>query len=399
MKDGNLKFASLFSGCGGFDLGFISQGFRSCGAFDCDSDALNNYSRNIDGPVKVVDLNDGIPDADSLKGIDALIAGPPCQGFSTAGKRILHDKRNHLLTLTGHLALQIKPKVLVVENVSGALFGEHAHYWMELDETMRFGGYQTHTVRWQAADFGMAQKRTRMFFFAWRTGRMISFVPKKLASGNLRSCLSGVSTVPNHQPRLLNHGSNELMIARRIRPGQKLCNVRGGPNAVATWDIPEVFGQISENERTVLELLRRLRRQERQRDFGDADPVSLPRLKAALGNSFCSIVDILVAKGYLRRVNGGIDLVGTFNGKFRRLSWDKPSCTVDTRFGSPRYFLHPSQQRGFTVREAARIQGFADDYIFHGNEKTQFRLVGNAVPPPLGAHAAKFAAVLLGKPS
>jgi DNA (cytosine-5)-methyltransferase 1 len=173
--------------------------------------------------------------------------------------------------------------------------------------------------------------------------------------------------------------------------------VRGGKNAIATWDIPEVFGHITEHERTVLELLRRLRRQERQRDYGDADPVSLDRLEAALGNRFHRILQRLIAKGYLKRVEGGIDLVGTFNGKFRRLAWDKPSCTVDTRFGSPRYFLHPTQQRGFTVREAARIQGFSDDYVFRGSEQAQYRIIGNAVPPPLGAMAAVFTKRLLGR--
>ena len=164
--------------------------------------------------------------------------------------------------------------------------------------------------------------------------------------------------------------------------------MRGGENSVATWDIPEVFGMITKNERTVLELLRRLRRQDRKRDNGDADPVSFARLEAALGAQFRFHVDALLRKGYLRRIAGKVDLVGTFNGKFRRLAWNKPSCTVDTRFGSPRYFLHPSQQRGFTVREAARIQGFNDNYMFHGSEGGQYRIIGNAVPPPLGALAA-----------
>ena len=107
----------------------------------------------------------------------------------------------------------------------------------------------------------------------------------------------------------------------------------------------------------------------------------------------------LIAKGYLRRVEEGIDLVGTFNSKFRRLAWDKPSCTVDTRFGAPRYFLHPSQQRGFTVQEAARIQGFPDRYVFQGNEQAQYRVIGNAVPPPLGSFAADIVTQLLGRTS
>lgn len=396
MHNGTLKFASLFSGCGGFDLGFIRQGFLSQSAYDCDPDAIENFRANIRGDIFNVDLTNGVPNQQSLYGIDALIAGPPCQGFSTAGKRLIDDERNHLLTLTGHLARRIHPKVLVVENVAGALSGAHARYWNELDETMRLAGYRTTTVRCQAADLGMAQLRKRVLFFAWRTRRDIEFTIPSLPAGDLRSVLAGSTNQMNHHPKRLCPQSREWQIAKRIKPGQKLSNVRGGENAVATWDIPEVFGVITENERTVLEVLRRLRRQERQRDHGDADPVSLPRLEAALGGHFHRLVDGLVAKGYLRRVSEEVDLVGTFNGKFRRLAWDKPSCTVDTRFGSPRYFLHPSQQRGFTVREAARIQGFSDSYVFCGSEKGQYRVIGNAVPPPLGEMAAVLARRLLG---
>ncbi|MDB6035188.1 MAG: hypothetical protein JWM16_5526 [Verrucomicrobiales bacterium] len=389
-------FASLFSGCGGFDLGFTAHGFRPKGAFDCDSEAVENFSANVEGPVNRVDLTVGIPNEHFLRGIDVLIAGPPCQGFSTVGKRLVNDERNHLLTLTGTLARRISPRVLVVENVSGALSGEHSRYLKSLDGTMRLAGYRTYTMRCQAADLGMGQLRRRVLFFAWRTGRDSQFTVPKVAPAELRAVLVGASKQPNHHPQRLNVHSREWQIAQRIRPGQKLSNVRGGKNAVATWDIPEVFGNITEQERTVLELLRRLRRQERQRDNGDADPVSLERLEAALGSRFHRLVERLVAKGYLKRVDGGIDLVGTFNGKFRRLAWDKPSCTVDTRFGSPRYFLHPTQQRGFTVREAARIQGFTDDYVFRGSEQAQFRMIGNAVPPPLGAMAAGLAKRLLG---
>ena len=399
MHNGTLKFASLFSGCGGFDLGFIQQGFQPQGAYDCDPEAVENFKANIIGDIYTVNLTSGVPNERSIYGIDALIAGPPCQGFSTVGKRLIDDNRNHLLTLTGHLAKRIYPKVLVVENVAGALSGAHARYWNELDEIMRLAGYRTKTVRCQAADLGMAQLRKRILFFAWRTQRDIDFTPPSFPRVGLRSVLAGLQHQMNHHPQRLSRKSREWQIAKRIKPGQKLSNVRGGENAVATWDIPEVFGTITEHERTVLELLRRLRRQERQRDHGDADPVSLVRLEAALGTRFHRLINGLAAKGYLRRVDNGIDLAGTFNGKFRRLAWDKPSCTVDTRFGSPRYFLHPSQQRGFTVREAARIQGFDDSYIFHGSEKGQYRLIGNAVPPPLSAVAAEFTKRLLGNDS
>jgi DNA (cytosine-5)-methyltransferase 1 len=393
MNGRTVNFASLFSGCGGFDLGFTAHGFRPCGAFDCNSIALQNYNANNHGPSAVTDLTGGIPNEHQLVGLAALIAGPPCQGFSTAGKRRVDDPRNHLLTLSGALARRIRPQVLVVENVAGALAGEHAQYWNQLNETMRLGGYRTHTIVCQASELGLAQLRRRVLFFAWRTQREINFEPSRQPTCNLRAVLAGAHACSNHQ---VMKGSREWRIAKRIKPGQKLSNVRGGANAVATWDIPEVFGSVTDHERTLLELLRCLRRRERQRSHGDADPVSLRRLEAALGKPFRRLIDSLLAKGYVRRVAGGVDLVGTFNGKYRRLAWDSPSCTVDTRFGSPRYFLHPDENRGFTVREAARIQGFPDTFVFQGEERDQFRLIGNAVPPPLGSLAAQFTRQLLG---
>src|SRR5207302_303230 len=120
------------------------------------------------------------------------------------------------------------------------------------------------------------------------------------------------------------------------------------------------------------------------------DPVSERHLRTELGYSVSSLLKRLIDKGYVRRVGRRYDLSHTFNGKFRRLSLDLPSLTVDTRFGNPRYFLHPTQQRGFTVREAARIQGFPDSFVFSGSESSQFRLIGNAVPPPLARGLASF---------
>ena len=391
-----MNFASLFSGCGGFDLGFIAEGFNPIGAYDSDLQACNNFKSNVSELISNVDLKNGVPNEQEIYGVDILIAGPPCQGFSTAGKRILNDERNYLLTLTSELAVRISPKILVVENVPGVLAGEHAKYWTEMNNRMRLAGYRTNTIRYQTSDLGMAQLRKRVLFFAWRTKTDIEFLPPtNIQTTNLRTALAGVRGLPNHRPKRLKPHSRDWKIAKRIKPGQKLSNVRGGENSVAFWDIPEVFGKVTTNERTVLELLRRLRRQQRRRDHGDADPVSFDRLEAALGPRFSSIINRLIEKGYLRRVDGDVDLVGTFNGKYRRLMWDRPSCTVDTRFGSPRYFLHPSYHRGFTVREAARLQGFDNSYIFQGEDRIQYQLIGNAVPPPLGRYAAYITKLLL----
>ena len=140
----------------------------------------------------------------------------------------------------------------------------------------------------------------------------------------------------------------------------------------------------------MLDIILQLRRRLRLREYGDADPVLISDISREYGRTSRALVYSLVRKGFVRRVEKRYDLTHTFNGKFRRLSWDQPSPTVDTRFGSPRYFLHPDEDRGFTVREAARIQGFPDKFLFLGSESDQYRLVGNAVPVPLAQLLASF---------
>jgi len=237
---------------------------------------------------------------------------------------------------------------------------------------------------------GVAQTRRRVVALAWNTGKELEPKITEVPGGTLRDAIENINGASNHHPNFLERGSKLVKIAKRIGPGQKLCNVRGGPRAVHTWDIPEVFGYTTEGERTLLEALLRLRRQNRVRDFGDADPVTAHRLYLHLGKPVAATLRELQRKGFVRRKGKYYDLAHTFNGKFRRLRWDKPAPTVDTRFGSPRYFLHPKENRGFTVREAARIQGFPDWFAFDEAENVQYRLIGNAVPPPLARCLAFF---------
>ena len=96
----------------------------------------------------------------------------------------------------------------------------------------------------------------------------------------------------------------------------------------------------------------------------------------------------LHAGDYLRKIGQRVDLSHTVNGKYRRLDWEHLAPAVDTRFGEPRYYLHPEEHRGLSEREAARIQGFPDDFEFSGSRAAQFRMVGNAVPPPLAQQLA-----------
>jgi DNA (cytosine-5)-methyltransferase 1 len=174
-----------------------------------------------------------------------------------------------------------------------------------------------------------------------------------------------------------------LQLQSAFPPGQKLCNVRASERAVPTWSIPEVFGRTTKIERDVLSVLVRLRRRARLRDFGDADPVDSARLSDELGLNIAPQLTRLVEKNYLKRVGHLVDFKHTFNGKYRRLRWDHPSSTADTSFGTARSFLHPSQHRALTLREAARIQGFPDSFRFFGAVSDQFRMIGK---PPLLPH-------------
>ncbi len=383
-----LTFASLFSGCGGFDLGFEQAGFRGLAAFDIDRTAIDTHKANLQTPGNVYDL----AATSSLKNMvdtpSVVIAGPPCQGFSTLGLRRLDDPRNSLVVAGARLAIDLRPKVIVIENVSGVVSGELYSYWQQAESLLKDAGYSVATQKLTSADFGVPQIRRRVVMIAWKGKGKFEPVFHSAETGSLRTALDAIDGLKNHEPKMLMPGTAEYKIACRIGQHQKLCNVRSGERAIPTWEIPEVFGKTTSAEREVLGAIQRLRRQVRRRATGDADPVSVYDVNDRCGLDVKIQINSLCEKGYLRRIGRRYDLAHTFNGKFRRLAWQHPSPAVDTRFGEPRYFLHPEEDRGLSVREAARIQGFPDVFEFFGPRAAQFRMVGNAVPPPLARQIA-----------
>lgn len=386
------NFVSLFSGCGGLDLGFHTAGFRGMLSIDIDDAALTTHQLNMNSPVSRMDLTSENPDLGDLGNIDVLLAGSPCQGFSTVGKRQLDDPRNSLLLVAPRIAEKYRPKIVIAENVLGAISGAHKKYWDALHYTLRALGYQTNEMLLDSSDFGVAQKRRRVIMVAWRTGALSCLSFPQQGKRVLGDVLADLQGVPNHNPVVLEKYSVDYMIATRIGPGQKLTNSRSGERAIHTWDIPEVFGTTTSSERELLNHILKLRRQRRRRDFGDADPVCTKYLTKTYGGV---ALKGLVDRKFLRVIEGFHDLTNTFNGKYRRLDLHSQSRTVDTRFGDPRLFLHPIEHRAFSVREAARIQGFPDSFKFCGNVSQQFRMIGNAVPPPMGHGIAKIVKSLL----
>ena len=389
-KNNKYNFIGLYSGCGGADIGFINNGFNSLGAFDINNKVLEVHKKNLSSPTYNVDLNTFVwPDHIKDQEIDVVFSGAPCQGFSTIGKRNLDDPRNSLLLRGGEIGLELNTKVFVSENVMGSVSGKHKLYWDQLQLMYQRQAYKTQFVKINCLDIGMSQMRKRVLFFAWKGGPELLIEPSLKTNMVLKDVIYDLKD-DNDEGFKIDPDDPKFLIASRIKATQKLCNVRGGDRAVPSWDIPEVFGEVSDIEKQVLRSIRSLRRKHRVRSYGDADPVSIELLKSIYGGGIQQTLNMLIKKGFVRKSSKDTyDLTRTFNGKYRRLSWDTPSPTVDTRFGDPNYFLHPENNRGFSVREAARIQGFDDDFTFSDSARDNYKMIGNAVPPPLSEIVAK----------
>ncbi|NBB80947.1 MAG: DNA (cytosine-5-)-methyltransferase [Verrucomicrobia bacterium] len=393
---GTPRYLSIFSGCGGLDLGFYEAGFSAVAAIDIDSRALGVLSDNIPGDTLTADLATLDPLTFSSKAIDVIVSGPPCQGFSTLGKRDLRDPRNDLLQIPAKFAEVLRPRVVLVENVPAVKYGKHKAHWGMLQAALRGIGYSVKEYTLDASNHSVAQGRKRVVLIAilGSFGPNLTFksTPEVRLGDVLQ--LKGLSGDP-FPATTFEIGSRGWMIAERIAQGQKLTNVRNGPSAVHTWDIPQVFGPVTQKERDVLTKLIYLRRRSRRRKTGDGDPIPKKDLQAEFGNALLSALE---RKQYLRSVGGFYDLTHTFNGKYRRLRAEGLAPTVNSHFGDPRYYLHPIEHRGFSLRETMRIQGFPDSFDVPNavSRKRAFAMIANAVPPPMARAIARELSYVLG---
>jgi len=392
QKKTRLTYISLFSGCGGFDIGFKENKYVCLGAYDINPHVVNVHALNLKHPIFIHDLNNLNLPGNLPKQIDVVVSGSPCQGFSTIGKRKLDDPRNHLLLVGGEIAIKYNAKVFISENVLGSNSGEHKKYWNKLVELLQKNGYNTKMVKYDACEFGIPQLRRRIILYAWKSEKIKDFdfiIPFK-RKVTLDHIFNNTNKASNHNLQYIDQNSDDYKIAIKIKPGQKLCDVRGGIRSIHSWHIPEVFGKINKHEEEFLMLIMRLRRKIRRRENGDADPVDIKILKKYYNGDTTNLIKSLLKKGYIKEVNKKyVDLNNTFNGKYKRLDLNSFSPTVDTRFGSFKNFIHPTEHRSISVREAARIQGFTDDFIFNGPIQKQYEMIGNAVPPPLSFFIAK----------
>lgn len=329
LEDDGFLAVDCFAGAGGLSLGLQQAGFRIAAAFDSDGIAQRTYCRNV-GPHVIVAKAEELSGRDLIQSgcsIGLVAGGPPCQGFSRQRRGTDHDGRNALIADFIRLVIEIRPTMFLMENVS-AISGPRGEVLLsELKQTAEDAGYFVHMRVLNAADYGVPQNRRRMFVVGELVDSGIHFrFPKPThdpaSYRTVRDAFSGLPspiTAPDLSILIPNHQPDRISDLNRIR-------ISHVPEGGGRADIPA--------------------------------HLQLP----------CHRVSVDVA-GH--------------RGVYGRLSWDLPSGTITTKCNSftRGRFAHPVENRNITMREAARLQGFPDDFVFEGSKVDVAHQIGNAVPP------------------
>lgn len=399
----NLSAASLFCGVGGLESGFVRRGVEIVGAWDTSEPARHTYQSNTSVAPSARDVL--TLSSSDVKGADIIFAGPPCQGFTALARHDGADPRNHLIIAASKLIAQARPLAFIIENVAGLKWQSNGIFARRAIQLLRDADLECELVEIDCARLGVAQRRRRVLLVGGRqvVGRSVARAVAALSEdrfppASVRDALlpeSSLQGLPNHEPRPFGVPWYGPVIAA-LRPGQKLCDTRLADSSVHSWDVPEVFGATTEQQRSILVALARLRRREKNRRYehiGDGRPVTLRQLLAETHLTHRRLIFHLTrleSAGYvLRSGTQYYDLARKFNGRFRRLSLSGPAPAVLREFAHPRNALHPTAPRSLTVRECARLQAFPDTFRFFGTLSEQYQLVANAFPPLVSERLAK----------
>lgn len=380
------RIVSLFSGCGGLDLGFIQAGFEVVWANDFFNEAVQTYRHNIGEHIVLGDITK-IPSSDVPDDVDMLIGGFPCQGFSIANiKRSMEDERNFLYKELLRLIKDKRPKFFLAENVKGLLSMSGGKVIEMIVKDFESLGYKVDYRVLKASDYGVPQHRERVIIIGNRLGLenpfpertygndLMPYVNVKDAVGYLADVrtrdnpfeLSG-KTVHNHIARTnvadtfwgRKFDVNQFDICDYLKEWRK-------KSGISTKKIDELFGYAH----TAGHWFRK------DNDSGSIpNPKDWLELKKILG--FDDKYDQAVTELVLKPI--------AFEQSLRINNWDTPSDTI-TATGPE---IHPNRERRMSVRECAILQTFPDDFIFFGSLGNMYKQIGNAVPVLLGRKIAE----------
>lgn len=341
------RVIDLFAGVGGLSLGFEKKGFDVVLANEYDASIATSYIANhkntkmIVGDITSLDLEDTFG---KLAGtIDVVIGGPPCQGFSQKGQRkTIHDERNFLFKYYVSVVELVKPKYFVMENVPNLLTAEGGYFRHEIEELFNKLGYSLKYGVLNASDYGIPQNRRRAVIIGKLDGDAPKLPVPKRNNVTIWDAISDLAYLESGE------GSEEQEYKYPAESDYE---------KMLRKDSSKLFNHIATKH----------------------SPLALERLALIPPNAGREVLP----EEHLTK--------SIYSGTWTRMKKDEISVTITTRFDTPSSgkFTHPFLNRAITVREAARIQSFPDNFHFVGNKGSQMKQVGNAVPPLLAAAIAE----------
>jgi len=318
----------LFCGCGGLSKGFEMAGFNTVLAIDFWKDAVETFNNNHKTKVAICDdvskiSNEFLDDFIKKNKITGIVGGPPCQGYSTVGKRDINDDRNYLYLQYCRIVEKVKPEFFVLENVKGLLTLNNGKFKEDIVERFTKLGYIVDYKILNSADYGVPQNRNRVFFVGIKN-KKFKFPKEKLKKISTYEAISDLTCYEDKYTT-----SAQTSYQKNMRGNNK--QLKNNEFTIHTEKTIDVISKIPDGGK---------------------------------------ITDLPKEFWEIRK----------YNKAFQRMNSKLQSNTIDT--GHRNYF-HYSENRIPTVRESARIQSFPDSFIFYGSRTSQYKQVGNAVPPLL----------------
>lgn len=351
MKKNKIKVLGLFSGCGGLDLGFKQAGYDIIWANDILKDACETYKLNIGNHI----INEDITkiNLETIPSADVIIGGPPCQGFSGIGKRDPNDDRSALVYSYLDVVNRIQPKIFLFENVTGIKSSKASDGTKVIDNLKKAFediDYHINIYTLNAADYGVPQKRKRVFIIGNKLGTDIT-APTQTHFDNVPDKKQWVSSF----------------------------------EAISDLESPTENGNIKYKHEPICDYQSLMRKNSNETTL-QIIPYSSPTDKEIIkhvkpGGNYMDIPDEVSTKRimYFKSTGGRTTTYG-------RLAPEKPNYTLNTHFNRPNIGcnIHYNEDRMITIREGLRFQSFPDDFHLISKTKRNYYVqVGNAVPPLL----------------
>jgi DNA (cytosine-5)-methyltransferase 1 len=361
------RVVSLFSGAGGLSLGFSQAGCAPAFGAEINADACKTYNANLESECHKVDLANFNSPFKSLlsdtrtRDVFAVIGGPPCQGFSTAGMRSATDPRNQLIFSYLEIVERLRPRWFLFENVEGLLTSNNGESVSSLVKSFLSLGYWVRLEKVNFAAYGLPQARKRVLIVGNRIGCQFSFpTPTHSYSAGKHKAVNHLPKAPDVSLALAGLGSTGtgLRPYAQTRPDSdydelmRVGNLTGGVT-LHHW-------RASESD---VHRFSRLQPGQTMRDL----PEELWH-------------DSFKRRAYRRVMDGtATERRGGAPSGYKRLQRNLNALTITS--AATRELIHYSEDRPLTLREAARLQSFPDIFSFAGNQGSIAQQIGNAFPP------------------